>query len=204
MFTKVSSDLHGSITNISVKEITDDTDLPRINYEGFSYQDSLGSEEVVNGDFSNGSANWENYTSGSSTIVFTDVATLNVDASNSNVGIYQENVFASGKQYKVVLRIKASSSFDAEVLETQGAATVSTIGSVSLTTSYQDFTFYFTGTGTNDIFIHRKYGSSSANQSITIDNVSVKEYLGQEVVPDSGCGSWLMEGQSTNLITYSE
>ena len=38
----------------------------------------------------------------------------------------------------------------------------------------------------------------------TIDNVSVKEYLGQEVVPDSGCGSWLFEPQSTNLITYSE
>ena len=199
-----NSSFVGSVTNISVKEITDDTDLPRINYEGFSYQDSLGSEEIVNGDFSNGSANWGNYTSGSSTIVFTDVATLNVDASNSNVGIYQENVFASGKQYKVVLRIKASSSFDAEVLETQGAATVSTIGSVSLTTSYQDFTFYFTGTGTNDIFIHRKFSSPSANQSITIDNVSVKEYLGQEVVPDSGCGSWLLEPQSTNLSTKSE
>ena len=194
----------GTLDNVSVKEITDDTDLPRINYEGFSYQDSLGSEEIVNGDFSNGSANWGNYTSGSSTIVFTDVATLNVDASNSNVGIYQENVFASGKQYKVVLRIKASSSFDAEVLETQGAVTISTIGSVSLTTSYQDFTFYFTGTGTNDIFIHRKFSSPSANQSITIDNVSVKEYLGQEVVPDSGCGSWLLEPQSTNLSTKSE
>jgi hypothetical protein len=135
----------------------------------------LGSELIVNGDFSDGSANWENYISGSSTVVFTDVATLNVDASNSNVGIYQENVFASGKQYKVVLRIKASSSFDAEVLETQGASTISTIGSVSLTTSYQDFTFYFTGTGANDIFIHRKFTSSSANQSITIDNVSVKQ-----------------------------
>ena len=104
----------------------------------------------------------------------------------------------------MVLRIKASSSFDAEVLETQGAVTISTIGSVSLTTSYQDFTFYFTGTGTNDIFIHRKFSSPSANQSITIDNVSVKEYLGQEVVPDSGCGSWLLEPQSTNLVTYSE
>ena len=48
------------------------------------------------------------------------------------------------------------------------------------------------------------------NQSATIgvynlwDNVSVKEYLGQEVVPDSGCGSWLFEPQSTNLIPYSE
>ena len=40
--------------------------------------------------------------------------------------------------------------------------------------------------------------------NVGIDNVSVKEYLGQEVVPDSGCGSWLFEPQSTNLITQSE
>ena len=39
------------ITNISVIEITTDTSLPRINYEGFSYQDALGSEEIVNGGF---------------------------------------------------------------------------------------------------------------------------------------------------------
>ena len=45
------SSFQGSITNISLKEITDDTDLPRINYEGFSYQDSLGSELIVNGRF---------------------------------------------------------------------------------------------------------------------------------------------------------
>ena len=36
--------LVGSITNISIIEITDDTNLPRINYSGFTYQDSLGSE----------------------------------------------------------------------------------------------------------------------------------------------------------------
>ena len=45
-------------------------------------------------------------------------------------------------------------------------------------------------------------GTSSFTGSI--DNVSVKEYLGQEVVPDSGCGSWLFEPQSTNLVTQSE
>jgi len=203
-FYSLTSDTTASITNISVIEITTDTSLPRINYEGFSYQDALGSEEIVNGDFSNGSANWGSYITGSSTIVFTDVATLNIDASNSNVGIYQENVFTSGKQYKIVLKMKASSSFDAEILETQQASTISTIGSVSLTTSYQDFTFYFTATGSNDIFVHRKFNAASANQSISIDNVSVKEVLGQEVVPDSGCGSWLFEPQSTNLITQSE
>ena len=181
-----------TITNISIIEITDDTNLPRINYEGFSYQDALGSEEIVNGDFSNGSTGWGSYITGSSTIVFTDVATLNIDASNSNVGIYQENVFTSGKQYKIVLKMKATASFDAEILETQQASTISAIGSVSLTTSYQDFTFYFTATGSNDIFVHRKFNAASANQSISIDNVSVKEYLGQEVVPNSGCGSWVV------------
>jgi len=49
--TSISSSFVGSITNISVKEITDDTNIPRINYEGFSYQDSLGSEEIVNGNW---------------------------------------------------------------------------------------------------------------------------------------------------------
>jgi len=37
----------------------------------------------------------------------------------------------------------------------------------------------------------------------SIDNVSVKEVTGQEVVPDSGCGSWLLEPQSTNLVQQS-
>ena len=35
-----------SLSNFSVIEITTDTSLPRINYEGFSYQDALGSEEI--------------------------------------------------------------------------------------------------------------------------------------------------------------
>ena len=53
-----NSSFSGSITNVSVIEITTDTSLPRINYEGFSYQDALGSEEIVNGDFANGSTDW--------------------------------------------------------------------------------------------------------------------------------------------------
>ena len=47
----------------------------------------------------------------------------------------------------------------------------------------------------------KMFDSTSFNGSI--DNVSVKEYLGQEVVPDSGCGSWLLERQSTNITPYS-
>jgi len=57
LYFRATGGFDGSISNISVKEITDDTNIPRINYEGFSYQDTLGNEEVVNGDFSVDS-NW--------------------------------------------------------------------------------------------------------------------------------------------------
>ncbi len=134
-----------------------------------------GNELVTNGDYSDGGTDWSIYTSGSSNVVFTDVATINIDGSNSNVGIYQENVFSNSVQYRIVLRVKGSSSFDAEVVESQAAATQQTIGVISLTTSYQDFVFTHTANGTNDIFIHRLYTASSANESIIIDNVSVKE-----------------------------
>ena len=138
--------------------------------------EELGSELVTNGDFTNGSSNWSTYTSGSSNVVFSDdVATINIDGSNSNVGIYQENVFSSGVQYRIVLRAKGTSSFDAEVVESQAAATQQVISSFSLTTSYQDFVFTHTANGTNDIFIHRLFSASGANESIIIDNVSIKE-----------------------------
>ena len=45
-FKRGGGSLNTSISNISVIEITDDTNLPRINYSGFTYQDSLGSEEL--------------------------------------------------------------------------------------------------------------------------------------------------------------
>jgi hypothetical protein len=202
LYSVIPSDGSGDFT------FTRATSATRVNAEGLIETASvLGSELVTNGDFSDGSANWGNYIAGSSTIVFTDVATLNIDASNSNVGIYQENVFTSGKQYKIVLKMKASSSFDAEILETQQASTISTIGSVSLTTSYQNFTFYFTATGNNDIFIHRKFNAASANQSITIDNVSVKEVTTLNIprldYSLGGCPNILLEPQRTNLLLQS-
>ena len=57
-FYRASANVDITLNSVSLIEITDDTNLPRINYEGFSYQDSLGSEEVVNGDFATDSANW--------------------------------------------------------------------------------------------------------------------------------------------------
>ena len=176
-----------TIDNISVKEITDDTDLPRINYSGFSYQDSLGSEQVVNGTFDNGSTGW-NVAGGNPIFENSSVNFVNFSTINSN-----NTVVELGNTYKITYTISnkvGNSSFQFflggwNVAQYQDVGTHSEIIIVS-----------------SSSVIYIRNGDS--NSSVTIDNVSVKEYLGQEVVPDSGCGNWLLEPQSTNLVTYSE
>ena len=206
----------GSIDNLSVKEytaadmdVTRATAATRVDEDGLvNYAEILGGEDVIDGDFPSGTTDWTSYETGSSTVSIDNGAILNIDASNSNVGVYQENIFTSGKNYKIVLSMKASTSFDAEIVESQGAATQTTIGTVSLTTSYQDFVFYFTGTGTNDLFIHRLYGETAGqSQQIYIQSASVKE-ADRDNVPridytGGGCPHILAEPQSTNLVVDS-
>ena len=175
-----------SLSNFSVIEITDDTNLPRISYENFSYQDALGSEEIVNGTFSSDTA-WNK----ASEVTIQNGAAL-FTLAPSGQQLSQSVNPTIGKQYKITYEIKSI---------TQGAFDVS-VGS-DISTSYNNsvgvYTEYLTATSTNAFYI-RSRGVTNGS----IDNVSVKEYLGQEVVPDSGCGSWLWEPQSTNLITQSE
>ena len=181
-----------SIDDVSVIEITDDTNLPRINYEGFSYQDVLGSEEVVNGGFDTNLNNWVAY---SNTLISWESGGYALLDSNNNYWckIKQSNVFEIGKTYKVILTAKSNRtdlSFHNSPIT----------GSFSQADTFETFEQYYTATTTDFLFGYANAGSST----ITIDNVSVKEYLGQSVVPNSGCGSWLFEPQSTNLVTYSE
>jgi hypothetical protein len=174
----------GSIDNISVIEITDDTNLPRINYEGFSYQDSLGSEKIVNGDFATDS-NWSKGTGWS---------IANGTASHTGGASYlSQSVLQVDTQYKVNISVTSVSGggfVQIYMGNSPASVLISTIG---------DYTYYFTSQSSVLLgFALRSLGD------VSIDNVSVKEYLGQEVVPNSGCGSWLLEPQSTNLISYSE
>lgn len=144
---------------------------------------TLGTEEAIP------LTSWTAYISGSGTSTVTydgSTAELNIDASNSNVGIYQPSIFELGKSYKIVLSMKATASFDAEILESSGPSTINTIGTVSLTTSYQDFTFYYVGTGTYDLFIHRLFSASGASQTISIQTVSVKEVDGWSIQEPTG------------------
>ena len=189
------SGFDGTITNISVLEITDDTNLPRINYEGFSYQDALGSELVTNGDFATDS-DWVKglgWSIGGGTA--NGLATL--DPIRQSI-----SGFTTGKKYKVSFEITEVTNGFIRVYSYVGASgTFTKVLETPSQIGTYEVIFEFGGTNKNLMF----YGSvGNGNFTGSIDNVSVKEYLGQEVVPDSGCGSWLFESQSTNLVTQSE
>ena len=193
-FVFYGASFNASISNISVKEITDDTDLPRINYEGFSYQDSLGSELVVNGDFATDS----DWVKGSNWTI--SGGSANADGSSGGQLSQTTSPVVVGKTYKIQYTILnyVSGSFRFSYAGT----------SESFNASNGTYTTYRVATSTANAL-----ASSSISFIGSIDNVSVKEVLGQEVVPDrddtdlpridytDGCGSWLLEPQSTNLIT---
>jgi len=182
-----SNSFIGSVTNISVIEITDDTNLPRINYEGFSYQDAFGSELVVNGDFANNS--WWTFESG----VSVSNNKANFNTALTNYGIYKTNLLTSNKSYQVQFEITNYTS--GGVHFNIGGVVYGSYNSVGVKTLVVNSL-----SGTNVFGIQ----SNSGGAVLSIDNVSVKEVTGQSVVPESGCGSWLFEPQSTNLITQSE
>ena len=194
-----------TVTNISVLEITDDTNLPRINYSGFTYQDSLGSEEIADGNFTNQAAvdYWSIAQDGGvprATKSLEDgFMRLTYDSTNGSA-LVKSGVIPINNRYKVTFRAKGTASAHfASVGNNGDVGTV--ISNPTLTNDWQNYEFYVDLTSTS----FRLYLSSVAiGSTLDITNISVKEYLGQEVVPDSGCGAWLFEPQSTNLIPYSE
>lgn len=194
-----------TISNISLKEITDDTNIPRINYEGFSYQDSLGSELVTNGDFAiSGTPSTNTYTLGwysntanvsitNGNLILTNSVSENSSRAYITNGVSSTTVLITNKSYKLQYEIVANNGVSAlnYVVGSIAYAAPTTIGTHII---------YFES-GLAATFQLR---NRTTNSNIVFDNVSVKEYLGQEVVPDSGCGSWLLEPQRTNKATYSE
>ena len=176
----VSNNFNGSITNISVIEITDDTNLPRINYEGFSYQDALGSELITNGDFATDS----DWTKG----VGWSISGGSANGLSTSDVLQQSISSVIGKVYEIT----------GDAVVNSGSLQVFLGGFAGNIISTGSFKIQFSPNNTNPLIF------TGISFTGSIDNVSVKEYLGQEVVPDSGCGSWLFEPQSTNLITQSE
>ena len=179
------------ITNISVIEITDDTNLPRINYEGFSYQDALGDELVTNGSFSDGLNNWTDASNWWSVVN----GEAYHPASTSMKQLYQDVLTEVNKKYKISVNVNIISGtpqvFWDKVSGQEGQSLSQGLNEIIVTTFKTNSSIYFGRV-------------NPTNAEFYIDNVSVKELTEDVLVPDSGRGSWLFEPQSTNLIPYSE
>jgi len=182
-----------------------------------------GSELVTNGDFATDS----NWTKGTGWSI--SGGSANCDGSqSSNSGLVQQNGILGvsldlvvGRTYKMEFNIVVSSGFITNI-EVGGNYKYPGLSSSGT------YTFYFTPTSTND----RITFTASSSFIGSIDNVSVKEGLtgdftfsrgsaatrvnAQGLVEEitdtdipridytDGCGSWLLEPQSTNLYLNSE
>jgi hypothetical protein len=162
---------------------------------------------VTNGDFSNGSTDW---TLGTGWSIGTDKAICD-GTQTSGTQLSQNGTYTINKTYKITYTVEVTSG-SVDVRLQGGGTTV--VGNVRTTSG--TYTDYLLSTGNTSF---RVRGNSDFIGSVT--NISAIEvtddtnlprinydgfsYDGSgAIIPNSGCGSWLWEPQSTNLITQSK
>ncbi len=189
-----------SIDNVSIKEVTDadfdftrGTAATRVNSQGLIEDvqilsgelvqngdfEQIGSELVINGNFDTDS-DWSKDTGWTIS---------NGEAIHTGSGSYISQTGTTiGKNYRVVIEVTQASG--------SGFPQIYMGGLTTAMTSPGTYTFNITATST----LIRLRGLNDCK----VTSISVKELTEDVVVPYSGEGSLLLEGQSTNLITYSE
>ena len=170
----------GTVDNVSVKEVTDDTNLPRINYEGFTYAESLGDNLVVNGTFDTDS-NWTLETGWS---ISGGVASC--DGTTGN--LQQFNVLTTEKYYKA--KVTVSNMTTGALSYRLGANASDEV--INITDNGTYTAYGIAGSGTVRLRSQSGFDGS-------VDNVSVQEVIGNLPVPYSGKGHLLLEGQRSNI-----
>ena len=166
----------------------------RVNAQGLVEDvQILSSNLIVNGDFSNGATGWE----------LAGAANVSNGAGNftgSGGKILQRPNLTQGKFYRIIFDILNYTSGTSRVY-------LGSTGGASFTaTANGTYSVILEAEGTSDVVQWRSDGGSTFIGSI--DNCSVKEITDDTNLPrinyEGGCGSWLFEPQSTNLIPYSE
>ena len=168
----------------------------RVNSEGLIETASvLGNELVVNGDF----ASDTDWTKGTGVTIANGVATSDGSGSNyGNIVTQDTNVSFANKKVKIKFDVLNYVSGKMRVSPGNSSAT----SHVQANGSYEFIVDVGVG---NDIIYFINYQTPFVG---SIDNVSVKEVIENDVprldYSDASCASLLLEGQSTNLVTYSE
>jgi hypothetical protein len=201
-----------SIDNVSVKEVTEaDFDFTRgssatrVNEKGLIEDvqilsgnlvqngdfSQIGSEEVTNGDFSDGSTGWS--VTGLASIS-NGVASFVDNGTNSNAYINQ-NVFTVGKFYKVTFDI---TRYVAGRIQLQ----VNSLYSVDISGGVGTYTTYVKS---DNIRLLIKRDGAYANYDFDIDNVSVKEvgqnwtFFGEAEFTDNGARIYSSSGSNSYI-----
>jgi len=151
----------------------------------------IGSELVVNGDFATDS----NWTKGTGVTISGGKA--NWINTINNVGVTQSGIMTSGKNYKVVFTVSNYSS---------GSVRLRYPSITERITSNGTYTYYINATDTN-LYIQGET-NGDANVNFSIDNVSVKEVIENDVPrldysDGATCASLLLEPQRTNILVQS-
>jgi hypothetical protein len=161
----------------------------RVNQAGLIEDVNSGTNLVSNPDFSDGSNNWSlgtGWTVSNNTAIHTG-STGNI---STNASLTQ------GKRYVVEFEILSIADGVCNIYDTGSATTYSSFSSVGVKTA----------TITKDSSSSLAIRSNSSNA--VIDNVSVIQLDEATDIPrldyTTGQGAFLLEPQSTNLITYSE
>ena len=137
---------------------------------GFETSETLGREEVVDGNFPSPNVNWS----------LVNGATISGNKANiigdgsAFTHISQTGVFENGKVYQVVVDVTITSGLG---LKFQDGANDSNIGFATTTGVY---TFNFTGTSNAQLIVGRKTGGTAFNSSI--NSISVKKL--SQITPD--------------------
>ena len=198
----------GVVDNVSVKEITNIGDFDfsrsssatRVNSEGLIEVAGVVSttEQVNNGDFSGSSTGWTEsgtWTYGNNNEVCT--------GNGTNQVLTQSGILTTGTKYKYSIDIISSTLNSQEIRVYLGGTDYVTY---TLNGGAETISAYADAAGTN---LSIRVTSSNTSGVLTIDNVSVKEVIENDVprLDYSGgasCASLLLEPQTQNLVTYSE
>ena len=147
---------------------------------GFETSETLGREEVVNGDFSDGTNNW---TTSNSTISIEDGA-LKITSTGGNRPQANQTVsgLVVGSQYKLSAVAKRGTTANDVEIEISGIASPTT-SNRNTTTEYETIFYIFTATFTSHI-IQAKIDEASEPSGTTayFSNISLKELI--QYTPD--------------------
>ena len=159
----------------------------------------ISGNKVINGDFSNGSTGW---TIENTWTIGDGVANGN-GASGSGEELKQSGVLISGRTYSATYEVKNYVSGTVRTERPLGSIRSANGVYTEILTAQTLIKFRgnnFNGSITNVVF--KEITNDTNLPRINYEGFS---YDGSgNIIPDSGCGSWLFEPQSTNLITQSE